>query len=335
MVNVATHLSFSRLVSATTALAFLVIVLGAYVRLTDAGLGCPDWPGCYGQYGVPQDAATIDKAQKDFPGWRVEVGKAWREMLHRYIAGILGLLILAMTIMAFWIRHPRRKLSLGLLLLVVFQAVLGMWTVTLLLQPIVVVAHLAGGFAVLAMLWWMVLDNWLLAERQSSATKLSSAVLIGLLLLIAQLLLGGWTSANYAALACPDFPLCHGQWWPEANFSDAFQYLSIGPNYQYGVLDSPTRTAIHISHRLGAVLLTAYFTILLLTIFVKQRARKIRRVVLTTAIIFICQLLLGIANVIFSLPLVTAILHNSVAAILLLSSLLLLRVLKSPENRYG
>lgn len=330
MVNTTAYFNFSNVLRATTLFTFAVVVLGAYTRLTDAGLGCPDWPGCYGQlHGVPDDAASIAQAQQDFPGWRVDVGKAQREMLHRYFAGFLGLLILAVTAIAFYTRQARRRLTLALLLLVIFQAVLGLWTVTWLLQPLVVVAHLGGGLAVLALLWWMSLDDYLPPQPRARVPPFSAAVVVGIVLLVLQILLGGWTSANYAALACPDFPQCQGRWWPEANFSDAFQYPEIGPNYQYGVLDNPTRTAIHLLHRLGALVVTVYFAVLLLFIFVKQSARKTRAVVLATALLLACQVALGIANVVLSLPLTTALLHHAFAALLLLSSLSLLRVLKS------
>jgi len=351
-------------------LTLLVIVLGAYVRLTDAGLGCPDWPGCYGQWlGVPEEAAEIDAAQKAYPGWQVDVTKAWAEMVHRYFAGGLGLLIFALTVLAFIGYRRRRKAMLLLSGLVVFQALLGMWTVTWLLQPMVVVAHLLGGFAVLATLWWLYLDRWFAPEaprklqhkpppkqpqqkplpeksapKKFSPQKISHGLtLVALLLLVGQITLGGWTSANYAALACADFPLCQGQWLPEANYRQAFQFVGIGDNYEHGVFDNPQRTAIHVFHRLGALGVVAFFVVFLTQVYRRayrrayqsaqqnvgeRHATLIRRVVLGVAALLSLQVILGISNVVFSLPLAVAVAHNAVAVLLLSSVLLLLRVLK-------
>lgn len=313
-----------------TITTLLVIVLGAYVRLTDAGLGCPDWPGCYGQLlGVPQTPAEIEEAQQTYPGWQVQVAKAWSEMVHRYFAGALGVIILFLTIFAFIVNYERRGTTLILLGLIIFQALLGMWTVTLLLQPVVVVAHLLGGFAILALLWWLYLDRWLKVRRSVSGLKsFYKMTVIALILLVMQITLGGWTSANYAALACVDFPLCQGQWLPDANYRDAFRFLGNGRNYEYGVLDNPQRTAIHFSHRLGALIITVFFTVFLAKLFMLGSTR-IKRVALGITVLLISQIALGVSNVIFSLPLAVAVMHNMVAALLLLSLLLLLRVLKS------
>lgn len=311
-------------------LTLLVIVLGAYVRLTDAGLGCPDWPGCYGQLiGVPEQSAEIEKAQQAYPGQRVEVDKAWNEMVHRYFAGGLGLVILFLTVFAFIANRPRRGLMLFLLGLVIFQALLGMWTVTLLLQPLVVVAHLLGGFAVLALLWWLYLDRWFDSTQTTVRVKpFYKGTLIALTLLIIQILLGGWTSSNYAALACVDFPLCQGRWVPDADYRGAFQLLSEDRNYEHGVLDSPQRTAIHFVHRLGALLVSVFFAVFLAKLWL-QGSALIKRIALGIATLLGVQIALGISNVVFSLPLAVAVLHNATAALLLLSLLLLLRVLKS------
>ncbi len=311
-------------------LTMVVIVLGAYTRLSDAGLGCPDWPGCYGQLlGVPEQPAEIAKAEQAYPGWRVEVDKAWIEMVHRYFAGGLGLIILILTAFAFIVVKQRRGFMLFLLGLVTFQALLGMWTVTLLLQPLIVVAHLLGGFTVLALLWWLYLDRWFEPKRATAHNKTFYKItLVALVLLVMQITLGGWTSSNYAALACIDFPLCQGQWIPEADYRGAFRFLIDERNYEYGVLDSPQRTAIHFSHRLGALIVAVFFVVFLAKLFI-QGSLLIRRVALGIAALLAAQIVLGISNVVFSLPLTVAVLHNAVAALLLLSLLLLLRVLKS------
>lgn len=308
----------------------LVIVLGAYVRLTDAGLGCPDWPGCYGHlWGVPEGQTEIEKAQQIYPGWQVAIDKAWNEMVHRYFAGGLGLIILLLTIFALIARLRHRKTMLVLLGLVVFQAVLGMWTVTMLLQPVVVVAHLLGGFTILALLWWLYLARWFNSDTVVSVpSPFYKTTVVALILLVIQITLGGWTSSNYAALACIDFPQCQGQWWPEANYKEAFQFSGDDRNYEYGVLDSPQRTAIHFSHRLGALIVTAFFVVFLTKLFI-HGSPLIRRVALGISILLVGQIALGISNILFSLPIVVAVSHNAVAILLVLSLLLLLRVSRS------
>ena len=311
-------------------LTLLVIVLGAYTRLSDAGLGCPDWPGCYGQLlGVPEQPAEIEKAEQAYPGWRVEVDKAWIEMVHRYFAGGLGLIILMLTAFAFIVAKQRRGIMLFLLGLVTFQALLGMWTVTLLLQPLVVVAHLLGGFTVLSLLWWLYLDRWFKPKRATVHTRaLYRVTLVALVLLVMQITLGGWTSTNYAALACVDFPLCQGAWIPEADYRGGFRFIIDERNYEYGVLNSPQRTAIHVVHRFGALIVAVFFVVFLAKLFM-QGSILIRRIALGISALLVTQIVLGISNVVLSLPLTVAVLHNAVAALLLLSLLLLLRVLKS------
>ena len=230
---------FMLLARISTIVAFCVVILGAYVRLSDAGLGCPDWPGCYGQLlGVPDSAEEIEQARQNYPQSRVDTAKAWKEVLHRYLAAALGLLILALAALAIINRrHSRQPLALPLLLtvLVIFQGLLGMWTVTLLLKPVVVTAHLLGGFFTLALLWHLALPEFRIGVLSARRCRLRFAWgAIGVL--IAQIALGGWTASNYAALACTDFPTCQQQWWPPMNFADAFQPSSeIGTNYEYGV----------------------------------------------------------------------------------------------------
>src|SRR5690606_15986918 len=230
-------------------LALIVVTVGAWVRLTDAGLGCPDWPGCYGQLFVTEQLAVEPHVEEQF-GRPLEAGKAWREMFHRYLASTLGLVCVAVAVVA-WLnrRDPAQPPALPVILvgLVVFQGLLGMWTVTLLLKPIIVVAHLLGGLATLSLLF-------LLARRPAPLP--ASGGLKGLAAaagaaLVLQIALGGWTSANYAALACPDFPTCQTQWWPEiADFGEAFVlWRGIGIDYEGGVLDHPARVAVHFTHR--------------------------------------------------------------------------------------
>ena len=306
-------------------LTLAVVVLGAYVRLSHAGLGCPDWPGCYGHLlGVPESVQEVEQANRAYPQRAVETDKAWKEVIHRYFAGILGLLILLLAIVAWKNRNvPGQPVLLPMFLvaLVIFQALLGMWTVTLLLKPIIVVLHLLGGFAVLSLLWWLVLQTGSISgDKQKAALTMRVTFAIGLLLLLGQITLGGWTSANYAALACPDFPTCQGRWWPETDFKEGFIFWrGLGFNYEFGVLDNPARTAIHLSHRLLAVVVVVFWLVALLHILLMKDATNNLRMAAGITLILLCgQVALGIANVVLHLPIGIAVMHNGVAALLLL-----------------
>lgn len=309
-------------------LAFLVIVLGAYVRLSDAGLGCPDWPGCYGQIDVPQGAEEIADADAAFPYRPVDVAKAWKEMAHRYAAALLGLLICAIGIAA-WRRRESQPLlapSLSLVGLVLIQGLLGMWTVTWQLKPVVVMAHLLGGFGTLALLWWLFLrsSDWASGWAAGADSRLHRWTLLGLGIVTVQVALGGWTSANYAALACPDFPACQRQWWPEMDFAEAFvMWRGLGVNYEFGVLDSAARTAIHMAHRLGALAVLLYLGWLTIRTAWLGAGKKVRIAGAVVGGLLLVQLCLGIANVWLYLPISTAVAHNGCAALLVLAMLTL------------
>jgi cytochrome c oxidase assembly protein subunit 15 len=304
-----------RLAGVGVVLAFTVVVLGAYTRLMDAGLGCPDWPGCYGFISVPGHATDVATAQARFPGAPFEAHKAWPEMVHRYFAGSLGLLIAAIAGLALRNRTPAVpfKLPLALVGLVILQAAFGMWTVTLKLWPQVVTSHLLGGFTTLALLWLL----WLrLLPTPPLDTTLRAHALLALVVTIGQIMLGGWTSSNYAALACPDFPTCQAQWWPPMDFVSGFNIAQhIGPNYLGGLLESSARAAIHMTHRLGAVLVLLIVGTLALRVF----AAGAQRLGAVLSGLLVCQIALGIANVIFTLPLVVATAHNATGALLLLA----------------
>ena len=310
----------------STYFALLVLMLGAYTRLSDAGLGCPDWPGCYGQLDVPESTEELKRAGEAFPDQPVEAEKAWKEMLHRYFAGTLGLLILSLAILS-WRRRavPGQRLLLpaGLLLLVCFQALLGMWTVTLLVQPAVVTAHLLGGMFTTALLWWYALrqgDLFHTAEALPPMWLMRRAAVGGLLLVVMQIALGGWTSTNYAALACIDFPGCYpGNRWPAMDFNAAFIIFSeLGVNYEGGRLNADARTAIHMVHRLGAVLLLLYLGGLAGGLM-RSDSPLLRGIGKLLLLVLWIQLGLGVSNVLFSLPLWVAVAHNGVAALLLLT----------------
>jgi len=329
-------MTFRRVAFIATALAFSVVVLGAYVRLSDAGLGCPDWPGCYGQIDVPADPQRMAQANAAYPERPVEVDKAWKEMIHRYLAGVLGLLILGLAVLAWYRRKDPEQpvvLPFVLLALVIFQALLGMWTVTLLLKPVVVMAHLLGGMTTLALLWWLALRQGKSFEGKPAAEhSLRYWTLLGLILVGVQVMLGGWTSANYAALACPDFPTCQAQWWPAMDFQEALVlWRGVGVSYEYGVLDNDARVAIHMMHRLGAVLVLAYLGWLSWWILSRIRHRLVRTATIAVAVLLMIQVSLGIANVVLHLPLTIAVAHNGVAALLILALVALNHVLRPRE----
>lgn len=321
---------FLRITYTAIILAFVVVVLGAYTRLSDAGLGCPDWPGCYGKLVVPASASEIAESGKAYPERPLHKAKAWKEMIHRYAAGTLGLLILALAFVA-WKRRsqPGQQIimPITLLVLVIFQALLGMWTVTLLLKPIIVVAHLLGGMTILLLLLWLILNQnntvQPLQRRFASGGLLRWAV-IGLGIIYLQITLGGWTSANYAALICADFPVCQGQWWPAMNFIDGFTpWRGVGIDYEGGVLGVEARTAVHMAHRIGALITLIIVAAIALRIMLEADAR-LKRLGLILMTILLLQVSLGIANVVLFLPLAVAVAHNAVAALLLLATTTLL-----------
>lgn len=298
-------------------ITFVVIVLGAYVRLSHAGLGCPDWPGCYGQLTWPAASTEIEQANAAFPDRPVESDKAWKEMVHRYLAGALVLLVVFINFLA-WRPANRglgvRPLAAAILLLILFQAALGMWTVTLKLFPLVVMGHLLGGLATFSMLIWLALRTG--ANRQDTAYfRFRQLIVTGLLVLVVQLALGGWTSANYSALACPDFPTCQGQWWPDTNFRDGFVlWREIGVDYEGGVLDLPSRTAIHMAHRAGALVTFILLGALSASLMAYRGTRAGGA---GLAVLLSAQVSLGILNVWLFLPLPNAVAHNGTGALLL------------------
>jgi cytochrome c oxidase assembly protein subunit 15 len=309
---------FVRLARIGAALALVVVMLGAWVRLTDAGLGCPDWPGCYGRLVVPDAATPAAELGSEFTR-PLHAGKAWREMIHRYLASTLGLVCVALAVIAWRNRgDPTQPLRTPLILvaLVIFQGLLGMWTVTLLLKPIVVVAHLLGGFATLALL--ASLGRWRTARFPAPSTALRALGLAAAAALVLQISLGGWTSANYAALACPDFPTCQTQWWPAlADFDEGFVlWRGLGVDYEFGVLDHPARVAVHFTHRLGALLAAALIAALGWRLAREPATRVDGGAVLAALVL---QLTLGVSIVWFGVPLAVAVLHNGVAALLLLT----------------
>jgi cytochrome c oxidase assembly protein subunit 15 len=314
------HQTFHRIAGVGAALALMVIVLGAWVRLSDAGLGCPDWPGCYGKLTWPSVAAEIDQANQAFPERPVEPHKAWKEMVHRYLAGGLVLLVLVLNRIA-WRREDgaasmRAKASF-LLVLILFQAALGMWTVTLKLMPLIVMLHLLGGMSTFALLVWLWRDSGS-AFGYSPGRQLRSLrrwILAGLAILAVQIALGGWTSANYAALVCPDLPTCMGEWHPETNFAAGFKlWREVGVDYEGGILDLSSRTAIHLAHRAGALVTLVTLLAIALRLL---RTPALQRLGAMLGLLVTLQFVLGLLNIVLRLPLANAVAHNAVAALLL------------------
>ena len=369
---------FHRLAWLAVALALGVIVFGAFVRLSDAGLSCPDWPTCYGRAAWPTEVAHgADHAATAIRP--VEVHKAWREQFHRMIAGALGVLTLALALLAArrrrygmaqvlaaaalvaiaiplymrgehaaasvlaiageaillvaalrWSNLDLARVAAVTLAVIIFQALLGMWTVTWLLKPIVVMGHLLGGLLTFSLLLWMAWRATGLPIRLAEAGRVRVLLMVGLVLLGVQIALGGWTSANYAALACgTDFPTCVGRWWPPTDFSEGFVlWRGIGVDYEGGILDGQSRIAIQMAHRMMAVVVFAYLLWLVARLL---RTPGLRGWASLLGALTIAQVALGIANVKLALPLWTAVLHNAGAVLLLFVLVSLLARVRAPE----
>lgn len=310
-------------------LAVVVIMLGAWTRLVHAGLGCPDWPGCYGFLTVPQSESSIAIANARFPETPVDVEKGWPEMIHRYAAGTLGLVVFGLA--AFAVRHRKSgipvKLPLFIAGFIVLQGAFGMWTVTLKLWPQVVALHLLGGFTTLTLLTLLALRLRARSRhRPDRAAGRSSPAFRpwlygGLLLIVMQIALGAWTAANYAAVACTDLPTCQGQWWPaDMDFQHGFDVTQhVGPNYLGGQLTADGRVAIHVTHRLGAMVVLGYFAVLLALMWRWRETSGLSRAIALVAVALVVQIGLGLANVLFNIPLSIAVAHNAMGAGLLLT----------------
>lgn len=369
---------FHRIAWLAVALAACVIVFGAFVRLSNAGLSCPDWPTCYGKAAWPTHADQIvDHAATAIRP--VDPSKAWREQFHRMIAGTLGVLVLALALLATrkrpqgwlhvigaavavavaiplymrgmhvaasalaivgeglllfgalrWSNVDLARTSTLTLAVIIFQALLGMWTVTWLLKPVVVMGHLLGGLLTFSLLTWMAWRATDIPIRIANAAKLRRLLIIGLVLLGVQIALGGWTSANYAALACgTDFPKCAGQWWPPHDFREGFVlWRGIGVDYEGGILDNQARIAIQLAHRVVALLVFGHLLALAIRLL---RSPGLRGWGSLLGLLLCAQVGLGIANVVLSLPLRIAVLHNAGATALLFVLVSLLARVRAPD----
>lgn len=316
-------------------LALFVVMLGAYTRLTDAGLGCPDWPGCYGHIVLPLAKQQQLQAQLAYPNMPIEARKAWTEMIHRYFAGCLAFLMALMALFLTRAYQAGRNLPWGipflLVCLVTFQAILGMWTVTLKLLPIVVMGHLLGGILIATGLWYFSLQ--LSQIPSQSLFNWRMAINVGFVLVFLQIALGGWVSANYAGVACIGFPRCNGVWLPSLHLYQAFNLCSpLSANYQGGVLDNEIRVTIQFIHRLGACVVASYVVIFSSLLYCKQKQGYLRCAAVTSILLVLTQLSLGILNVVFLLPLPVAVAHNGVALLLLINMAVLHYLTKGTKH---
>jgi heme a synthase len=309
-----------RIICLSVMLAFIVILLGATTRLRDAGLACPDWPGCYGKWLVSQQPTANNITEQP-----LNPNKAWAEMIHRYAAAALVLLSFsAITLILHKRKHPEKplKTTFSLLIVLFLQGLLGKWTVTLQLHPLVVMSHLLGGLSLLSLLWILLLHFIPLAKAHPypQANKLQLWAIIGLGIVIIQIALGGWTSSNYAAFVCPDFPKCQGQWWPNMDFAEGFRlWLNFDKNFEGGLLSTHARTAIQMCHRIGALFTTLYLIFLVWQLHSYRYSKPLRLISLLILLFLTLQIGLGILNVIWLLALPVAVAHNAVAALLLLT----------------
>lgn len=294
---------------------FIVVGVGAYTRLTDAGLGCPDWPGCYGQAVPPSGLGAVAEQ------------KAWTEMKHRYVAGALGGLILGLWLLNFRVKVWPRWMMHALVLLLVGQAALGRWTVTLRLLPLSVIGHLLGGFGILAFLWILIIskndrtmeDGDHTGKTREGWSRLRRLSFLALGATVVQIILGGLVSASYAALVCPGFPSCHPETAMEWNIQEALNLFraSIPADAALTVAHS-AKTTIHMLHRMGAVVVGGVVLWLCYQIFKTTTNRRLRILSLFMTAVLLLQLVLGITNVLALLPLKVALAHNVLAAVLLL-----------------
>ncbi|MDW7748405.1 COX15/CtaA family protein [Halomonas sp.] len=302
----------------------VVVLVGAWTRLVDAGLGCPDWPGCYGALVVPD----AERALAHSPEVPLESAKAWVEMVHRYLASTLGIVVIALVLLgARWRRevgYPWAT-SLALLAVILLQGTFGAFTVTLKLWPQVVTLHLLGGLTVLVLFLWLHLRLRRFSSGAAACSphrRLTSLWGVALLLLVGQLALGGWTSSNYAGIACQGFPTCNGQWWPAMDWSEGFHLTqTVGPNYLHGQLHAEARSAIQVGHRLGALALGLS---LLLLAWRHRRDAPMRPWLALLGGAYGVQVVIGIANVLAWLPLWLALLHTAGAVMLVVAMTLAL-----------
>ena len=297
------------------AFCFVVIGLGAWTRLADAGLGCPDWPGCYGFVTFPTTPDEIAIAENLYPDSPVEIDKIIPEVVHRWFAASLGLLAIALLFIAF--RENKLKVeSATLLLVIIGQGIFGYLTVSLKLHPLIVTSHLFGAMIATSLFLVIFMKSLKITKTYDVLVRNKTLIIIGFVLIIFQIFLGAWTSTNYAARACLDLPYCQGQLVPDVNFKEGFNlFQSIGPNYLYGQMSNEARVAIHLTHRIGAIVVFFYS----LFMAFKLWSTETKPIIIGFLVVLFTQVFLGVNNVLSSLPLWNAVAHNIVGVMLFLS----------------
>ena len=297
------------------AFCFVVIGLGAWTRLADAGLGCPDWPGCYGFVTFPTTPNEIAIAESLYPDSPVEIDKIIPEVVHRYFAASLGLLAIALLFIAF--REKKMKTESAVLLLIIIgQGIFGYLTVSLKLHPLIVTSHLFGAIITTSLFLIIFMKSLKISNSYAILVRNKPYIIVGFILILGQIFLGAWTSTNYAARACLDLPYCQGQLVPDTNFKEGFNlFQTIGPNYLYGQMSYEARVAIHLTHRIGAIVVFFYS----LFLAAKLWSRNTRPIVGSFLAILFFQVFLGVNNVLSSLPLWNAVAHNIVGVMLVLT----------------
>ncbi len=308
-------------------ISMIVIPLGAFTRLSDSGLGCPDWPGCYGFIDFRDAMDHVNSINEETPGALREAHKTWPEMVHRYFASTLGSLIMLMAFTSFLIRKKDKgisdvwgKLPWVLFFLVCFQGALGMWTVTMSLYPPVVLAHLYGGFLIFSMLSVLFLRvyEFTPVDHDPVLARYRSLLALSLLAVVIQIGLGGWMSSNYAALVCTQFPVCESGWLDRVDIVEAisapYHHMI---DYEFGQMEHGGRVAVHVAHRLFAIAASALVILFLFLSFKSTKSIHTRKALLVLALLLFVQVSLGVSNVVFSLPIAVATAHNGVGALLM------------------
>ena len=329
---------FYRMALYAALFAFLAVLFNAYSRLSQAGLGCPDWPGCYGKQFAPQTARDIDQAKQTEEAMKPE-NRAWKEVVQRYIAAALGLMLIRLAVLGWQLKKRKRSqqwIIPGATTLLVFTlAVLGILTINHQFKPLVMMMQMLGGITILGLLWWIVMREqrfWKSVGTSSITRSLRPRALIALVIVAFQIALGGWSMVNYAGLACPDFPTCQGAWWPPMDFLEAFtRWRDVGMDYEGRLLNLPSATAIHMAHRLGALVTVLYVGWLSLHVLRVGNEENLCRYGLLVLVVLLFEVVLGVMQVVTHLPLAVAVTHNGVAVMLLLCLVTLYHVVRSPR----
>lgn len=341
MLNTSKSAKFYRLALFSTFFALLLVILNAYTRLSELSLGCPDWPGCYGKLFAPTTARDINEIRQLKPMGASVDDQAWQDMTHRYLAGALGLLMVRLAFLGWQLKKRKRNQQIIIpsvvMVLVFAQAFIGAATTSMRFKPLIVMGHLGAGLLVLSLLWWIVLREqrlWKSVPLTPQNRHLRPRVIAALVLVAIQVALGGWINANHAALACPDFPTCQGVWWPNMDLLDGFtQWQGTGLAYEGLALSLAGSTAIHMAHRIGAVIVLLYVGWLALHTVRVGYENNLCRYGVLVLVVLLAQVTLGIMNVVMHLPLVVGVAHSALGALLLLSIVTLHHALRPNPPR--